>query len=388
MTPAARYAAAIEILDAVVDQVPAEKALTNWARKNRYAGSKDRAAVRDHVFDVLRKRRSCAAYGGGEDGRALILGLVRQSDQEEEKVFTGEGYAPSQLTDGEAGFVSPRLMEAEKHDLPDWAWALWQRALGEKASDAAMSQRERAELALRVNTRRSSIEAAIQMLSEDAINALRHPDVDSCLVVKTNPRRLAQSQAYLTGVVEVQDASSQAAVASWPLGQGLRVLDFCAGGGGKALAMAAMHSVEITAHDIDASRMKDIPVRAARAGVEIDQRTTDELAHAGPFDAVVCDAPCSGSGTWRRTPDAKWRLTEQDIAAFRRRQLDVLRHAQQFVPPRGLLIYATCSVFTAENEEVIAGFGEENPDFARIDSQLLVPTHGNDGFYYCVLKRS
>ena len=387
MTPAARYAAAIEVLDTIGADTPAEKALTNWARRNRYAGSKDRAAVRDHVFEVLRKRRSCAAFGGGESGRALVLGLLRQNGDDPGQVFTSEGYAPPRMTSDEQSYQPSSLTEAEAHDLPDWAWVLWQEALGKEASAAAMSQRVRANVALRVNTAKGTVAEAIELLAGDDIGAIQHGTVASCLIVETNPRRLAQSAAYLSGVVEIQDASSQTAVAAWPLTRGSRVLDYCAGGGGKALAMAAMHGVNVSAHDVDPKRMKDIPTRAIRAGVEIPVLNSEDLDAAGMFDAVLCDAPCSGSGTWRRTPDAKWRLTENDVVAYQSIQLDVLDQAKRFVIARGALIYATCSVFEAENDGVVRAFLAKNTNFLIESNRLQTPSASNDGFYYCVLKK-
>ena len=387
MTPAARYAAAIDVLDAIGAHAPAEKALTNWARQNRYAGSKDRASVRDHVFEVLRKRRTCAAFGGGGNGRALVLGLLRQQGEDPNQVFTGEGYAPLQMTSEELSHQPSHLSESEAHDLPDWAWMFWQSALGPSASAAAMSQRERAKVALRINAAKCTADEAIERLAEDDVIAVPHETVASCLLIETNPRRLAQSAAYISGLVEIQDASSQAAVAAWPLPQGSRVLDFCAGGGGKALAMAAMHGVEVTAHDVDASRMKDIPIRAARAGASIPVFSSDDLDAASVFDAVVCDAPCSGSGTWRRTPDAKWRLTEEDVVAYQSKQLDVLDQAERFVTAGGVLVYATCSVFEEENMNVVRTFTTTRSNFMIENSRLQVPSSSNDGFYYCVLKK-
>ena len=388
MTPAARYAAAIEVLDHIQDGVAAEKALTAWARSNRFAGSKDRTAVRDHVFVVLRCKRSCAAFGGGDDGRRLILGLLRQDGISENDVFHGEGYAPKKLTAAEVAGGHPPATDAERLDIPDWMWPLWCAALGDGAKAAAESQRERARLCLRVNMAKTTPESAIDCLLSDDIAAERHPNVPTALIVTSNPRRVAQSKAYLEGLVEVQDASSQAAVLEWPLQEGQRVLDYCAGGGGKSLAIAAETRSTVTAHDIAPDRMKDIPVRAKRAGAQIVCSTATELPKDVPFDVVLCDAPCSGSGTWRRNPDAKWRLTQDDLKAYQATQRSVLKDAVQYVHPDGTLIYATCSVFQDENDETIESFLEVHPEFRVVNEKLMYPSAETDGFYFCVLQRN
>ena len=331
-------------------------------------------------------KRSCAAYGGGQTGRALVLGLLRQTNLDPAQVFTGEGYAPAVLTDAEGAFEVPKLSPAEALDLPDWIWPLWQTALGDQAEPAAQSQRSRAEVALRVNSVMGNADAAVEALSRDDLHSERHPTVGSCLILKTNARRLAQSRAYQDGLVELQDASSQQAVLDWPISPGARVLDFCAGGGGKSLAIAAEYRADVTAHDNAPERMADIPVRAARAGVRIETVQTSELDPAQPFDVVLCDAPCSGSGTWRRTPDAKWRLSAEDLDQFHANQVSILAQAAEFVKVGGKVIYATCSVLKRENEQSVAAFLEKQTHFDCVRSRQFVPSADNDGFYYCVLQ--
>lgn len=388
MTPAARYAAAITILDAIESGELAERAITGWGRQNRFAGSKDRAGIRDHVFDVLRTKRSCAKIGGGNTGRELILGHLRNTKIDPEVVFTGEGYAPSALTEQELQIPSTTPTDAESHDLPDWAWEKWQAALGDSASGAAYSQRTRAPVALRINQRRTTREKVALFLAEDGIETEEHPSVSTCLLVKSNPRRVAQSRAYLNGFVELQDASSQSAVGTLQLNKGQRILDYCAGGGGKSLAIVDQYNVSVSAYDIAPKRMADIPKRAARAGVKLDVLDDAKLLNSPQFDAVFCDAPCSGSGTWRRTPDAKWRLTKEEFEAFPELQADVINAASKFVVLGGLLIYATCSVFTSENSEIIKRFLADNRDFSKQSDKLIVPQSELDGFYLCVLQKN
>ncbi len=390
MTPAARFAAAIVVLDQIAAGAPAERVLTNWARGNRFAGSGDRAAIRDHVYDVLRAQRSLAARGGGTDGRALILGLLRRDGIDPATVFGAGGHAPPALTDAEDRAQPRPMTEAEAADLPDWLWPLWQDALGAAAAPAAKAQQHRADIYLRVNLRRCDRPAAQAALLADEIDTELHPAVTTALRVLSNPRRVAASDAYRNGLVEVQDAASQIAVARLPLIPGARVLDYCAGGGGKALAIADRMSSGggVWAHDIDAARMVDLPVRAARAGVAIALLRQGQCAAAGPFDLVLCDAPCSGSGTWRRSPDAKWQLTPDRLAQLQVTQDSVLDHAAALTAPDGVLAYATCSVLHAENGDRIAAFQARQPGWRMVDRLVLHPGPDHDGFFLVLLTRS
>ncbi|WP_121064844.1 RsmB/NOP family class I SAM-dependent RNA methyltransferase [Chachezhania antarctica] len=376
MTPGARAQTAIEILDQVLTGAPAEQSLTAWARRSRFAGSGDRAAVRDHVFDALRCLRSCAAAGGqptsglAEDpatsGRALILGLMRLSGEDPDRIFTGEGYAPPPLTDAErAGGASTldALSPEDQRDLPDWLWPLFRDSLGDDAEAAARALRQRAQVHLRVNTRKTDRAGAIARLAGDGIEAEPHPAADTALRVTEGARRIRNAAAFTDGLVELQDAASQAVCAALPLSDGLRVLDYCAGGGGKTLAMAGRANLKLFAHDADPRRMRDLPKRAARAGVEVTCLESADLAAAGPFDLVLCDAPCSGSGAWRRSPEAKWRLTPDRLEKLQATQSEILCDAANLVARGGHLAYATCSVLSAENNNKVHEFVEENFDW-------------------------
>ena len=305
MTPAARLQAAIEVLDQILDGDAAEKALSGWSRRSRYAGSKDRAAVRDHVFTALRCPRSHAALGGASTGRGLILGSLREAGIDPKSMFNGVGYGPAELSDEEG--LTPRTptSAAEGLDIPDWLWAEFSASLGNDAEATATALRHRAPVHLRVNSKRSTVDQAIEDLQEDGIVCQRHAAATTALMVTEGARRIRNSEAYTSGVVELQDAASQAVVEALPLRDGMSVLDYCAGGGGKSLAMAARAKLSLFAHDTAPRRMQDLPIRADRAGVNITLLEPQHLAGAGPFDLVLCDAPCSGSGSWRRSPEGK-----------------------------------------------------------------------------------
>ena len=387
MTPAARYAAAIAVLDQIVAGAPAERALTNWARTNRFAGSGDRAAIRDHVYDVLRARRSLAVLGDGAGGRALVLGLLRRDGIDPASVFGAGGHAPEALTPQEVAPPRADPSPAEAADLPDWLWPLWQDAFGADAMAVAQAMRHRAALHLRVNLARTTRDAAQARLVGEGIATAPHPDVDTGLIVLDSPRRVAGSATLADGWIEVQDAASQIAVAALPLRSGGRVLDYCAGGGGKALAMADRLKAPVWAHDVNAARMQDIAPRASRAGVTITTCATSALAALAPFDLVLCDAPCSGSGTWRRTPDAKWRLSPEDLSTLNGLQADVLEKGAALCAKDGRLAYATCSVLRCENDAIVSTFLAGHPDWSIESVLRLQPAPHNDGFYMAVLAR-
>ncbi|ARU00615.1 RsmB/NOP family class I SAM-dependent RNA methyltransferase [Yoonia vestfoldensis] len=385
MTPGARVAAAIAVLDQIRDGAFAEQALTAWARASRFAGAKDRAALRDHVFDVLRCRRSL----GDGDGRALMLRLLQRDGIDLSQVFTGLGHAPAPPSAAEAAALAAPLdvSDAAACDLPDWLWPVWQDSLGPAAIKAATAQQARAEVFLRVNRRKTDVAGVIAALADDGIAVEPHDSVDLCLVVRDNPRRIKLSAAYLDGRVELQDAASQRAVQMVPVAPGARVLDYCAGGGGKALAFADRHDAAVFAHDIAAARMADLPDRAARAGVAITRLSPDQLDRHAPYDVVFCDAPCSGSGTWRRSPDAKWRLTRDRLDALHAVQDEVIARSAALVGPQGLLAYATCSVLQDENDAVVARFVQAHPGWVVTLRDQRLPGPDGDGFFLTLLGR-
>ncbi|MEJ6398777.1 RsmB/NOP family class I SAM-dependent RNA methyltransferase [Yoonia sp. 208BN28-4] len=388
MTPAARVAAAIEIIDTILAGDPAEKALTGWARGNRFAGAKDRAAIRDHVFDVLRQKRSLTVAAGASDGRSLMIALCKVQGLPLEQLFSGEGYGPPALKDTETSPNHPVPDPHDAVDVPEWLWPYWSESLGDQAAAVGRVQQQRAPVFLRVNARQAQIDHAIDALAADGIDAIPHPSVATCLRVVTNPRRIKTSAAYQTGLVELQDAASQAAMLRLNVPKDARVLDYCAGGGGKALAIAALHDCSVTAHDISQERMRDIPARSDRAGIHIDLAANDSLKGADPFDLVLCDAPCSGSGTWRRTPDAKWTFTPEKLQLYNDLQREVLMKSASFTKPGGQVAYMTCSVLRSENDAIVDSFLETHGDWVSCDSVSLLPSDDWDGFYLNILQKS
>lgn len=384
MIPAARIQAAIEILDAILDGQAAEQALTRWARSSRFAGSGDRAAVRDHVFDALRCRRSFAVLGGALTGRGLMLGAVRASGADPATLFTGARFAPAALSDAEINAPEPP-QGTDALDLPDWLLPELERSLGAALGPVAEALRHRAPVHMRANARKATPDQAQAVLSEDGIDARRHPASANALEVTQGQRKLRHSRAYLDGLVELQDGASQAVVEHLPLTRGQKVLDFCAGGGGKSLAMAARADIALDAHDIAPERMADLPARAVRAGVVIRCCGPEDLH--GPYDLVLCDAPCSGSGAWRRSPDGKWRLTPERLTDLMQIQDGVLDSAASYVGPQGKLAYVTCSLLACENQERIDAFLARTEGWIRTAEWHWLPGSGTDGFFLALLTR-
>lgn len=381
MTPAARLSAAMAVLDRILAGDGAEQALTTWGRASRFAGSGDRHAVRDLVYDALRCKRSHAALGGGMTGRGLILGGLRAAGRDPADLFTGEGHAPAQIGDADQGH-DPQ--GAAALDVQDWIFPHLYRSLGDETQVTLEAMRRRAPVFLRVNPAKASRDQVLAALAQDGITCLPVDSLNFGLEVTHNARKLHQTAAYVNGLVELQDASSQAVVEALPLRDGLRVLDHCAGGGGKTLAMAARARLRLFAHDAEPARMRDLVTRAKRAGVEVD--ITDSPEKTAPYDVVLTDVPCSGSGSWRRDPMGKWLLTPDRLAALCQIQSDILQRTAPMVSPGGVLAYATCSLLRDENEDRIAAFLASHPDWICRSQQRFSPLQGGDGFFLAILS--
>ncbi|CUH80477.1 RsmB/NOP family class I SAM-dependent RNA methyltransferase [Tropicibacter naphthalenivorans] len=381
MTPAARVQAAIEILDRTIAGDAAEKALTNWARGARYAGSKDRAAVRDHVFDTLRCWRSSAALGGGETGRARMIGLLRGQGSDLDALFSGQGHGPTPIDASETG-RSPEGFEA--WDVPDWIGERLRKSLGEGAEEVALALRHRAPVFLRVNLLKADMKTAQARLSSEGIETEPHPLSPTALLVTEGARRVSNSEAFVRGMVELQDVASQAVIDALPLENAQRVLDYCAGGGGKSLALAArLQEGVIHAHDANPKRMSDLPERARRAGANVVTKTRPD----GLYDLVLCDVPCSGSGAWRRSPEGKWRLTAQELGRVCETQAQILDNCTKLVKAGGVLAYATCSVLRQENHQQVADFLDRHDGWEKLQERQFLPNDGGDGFFVAAFRR-
>lgn len=393
MTPSARLSAAIGLLDDILDGEPAERALTRWARQNRYAGSKDRAAVRDVVFDCIRQKRSLAHVAGHMTGRGLVMAHQLARGEDIPTLFSGARFAPEPLSDAENSRLGHPKTEAslpEALDFPDFLLPELLRSLGDDLPEVMAAMGSRAPVDLRVNSLKATVEEAERMLARDLIFTEPHYLNEMALRITQNPRKLARSLAYDYGLVELQDVSSQAVAAFCGASAGMTVLDYCAGGGGKTLALAAQMQGKgvLMAHDANARRMSDLPERARRAGATVQVLSSEALGQNNPScDLVVVDAPCTGTGAWRRNPDAKWRMDQEFVEKVTALQAQILDDAARFVGLGGEMAYATCSILTVENSDQTHAFLARTEGWELVDELVLTPVQGGDGFYCARMRR-
>ena len=390
MTPGARVQAAIDVMDRWLqgDQ-RLDRLLHAWGRGARYAGSGDRRAVGDLCYGALRRMRSAQWVAGVAEtssGRDLLCGALILDGQDPAALFTGAGHAPSPLTaqeqEGRDLETAPRGVRL---DVPDWMVPL----LDDIDGAVLDTMRGRAPVDLRVNLLKTDRQAAQRTLAEEGIETDPLEISGTALRITEGARKLRASRAYKDGLVELQDAASQAAADLADARPGETVLDLCAGAGGKTLALAASMggSGRLLAHDLFPERMADLTERARRAGASVEVIGPDDLEGlSGTCDLVFIDAPCSGSGTWRRDPEAKWRLTSDRLDELQSIQTELLERAKPLVSPRGRLLYATCSLFPGENHKQVDRFVKLHRDW-RLDGVLHAdPTTGGDGFFAARLK--
>ena len=384
MRDAGRLAAAIEILtDVETRHRPVRLALKGWGESSRFAGSKDRAWVSGLVLDALRRRRSLAWRMNDDSPRAAVLATLSAFwgwDLERIGQAAGEEpHGPGPLTDAEsASLAAPRDLNeapaAVQGDYPDWLETSFVRVFGDDRAAEGAALAERAPVDLRVNTLKTDPERALKAvapLHAEPVAAL----ATALRIAAPDPSQRAGSvetiPAFSKGWFEVQDLGSQIAAAAAGEIKGKQVLDLCAGGGGKTLALAAAmgNTGQIYAYDSEARRLADTIRRADRAGVrnlQVRSPVNPEPLKGleGKMDVVFIDAPCSGSGAWRRHPDTKWRLSQETFARRMADQDAVLDLGSGFVKPGGRMIYVTCSVLPEENEDRVAAFLHRHGGFA------------------------
>ncbi|GEO13300.1 RsmB/NOP family class I SAM-dependent RNA methyltransferase [Microvirga aerophila] len=431
MTPAARISAAIEVLgDIETRRRPAADALKDWGLSHRFAGSKDRAAIASLVYDALRRKASAGWIMQDTSPRSVVLGMLRLQRgldlQAIAALFTGERFAPEPLSAAERERLeSARLDDAPAHvagDFPDWIEPSLKRLFGDDTVPELQGLAARAPLDLRVNT----LKVASREEAHDALPHLGAIEAPlSPLGLRIAPSEDGRGPAvqsepeFIKGWIEIQDEGSQLAALLSAVKPGEQVVDLCAGGGGKTLALAALmdNHGQIYATDSDARRLAPIHDRLTRAGVRnVQVRTPRAKADAvtdlnGKIDCVLVDAPCTGVGTWRRNPDAKWRLRPGSLETRLKEQATVLDRAASLVRPGGRIVYITCSILPEENDDALIALMERKTGFSPVLvseilqtaglshlEQSIRPTAlglqmtplrtGTDGFYVAVLRRN
>ncbi|HEY4201584.1 MAG TPA: RsmB/NOP family class I SAM-dependent RNA methyltransferase [Devosiaceae bacterium] len=383
-----RLAAAIAVLTDVESRNrPVSEALKAWGLNNRFAGAGDRAAIGNLVYDALRRRASHAFIMGSDTPRALVLTVaVRDWGESCDALntsFEGDRFAPEPITAGEAARLTAAdplagAPDAVRADIPDWA-APALAYLGDWVAEGeAMAGRP--SLDLRVNSLKSNPERVLKSLArfEPTLAALsplaiRMPAGGS----DARTPNVQTDEGYLKGWFEIQDLGSQLVAALAGASAGDQVLDLCAGAGGKTLAMAAAmgNKGQIFAYDSDRSRLAPIYDRLKRNGVRNVQVRAPEAGVlddlAGKMDRVLIDAPCTGTGTWRRRPDTKWKLTPEQVGLRTEQQRAILEEGARYVKPGGALVYITCSLLANENANQIIGFLAQHPEFAATSAEAL-----------------
>ncbi|MER9415783.1 RsmB/NOP family class I SAM-dependent RNA methyltransferase [Mesorhizobium sp. M0306] len=423
-----RLAAAIEVLDDIGRRHrPVADALKDWGLSHRFAGGGDRAAIGNIVYDALRRKRSAGWLLGEDTPRAIGFGALLlewgQTAQSLNEALEGDKFAPPLLNADELTTLAARRLAdappAVRADVPDWCMPLFERAFGTAWVEEGAALGTRPPLDLRVNTLKADRGKVLAELAGTgakpariAPHGIRIPPIEGD---GRHPNVQAEP-AFQKGWFEVQDEGSQIAAELAGAEAGMQVLDFCAGAGGKTLALSAAmdNRGQIFAHDAEKARLAPIFDRIRRSENRNVQIVTKpaELAPLGKhMDIVLIDAPCTGSGTWRRRPDAKWRLTQRQLDARKGEQETILDAARDFVKPGGLLVYITCSVFDEENGDQVSAFRDRHPGFVSVDHRQLWDSRfaghaaavrigaaggislspllsGTDGFYFCALRRA
>lgn len=433
MTPPARLQAAIDLLMEIeATPRPADAVISAFFRARRFIGSKDRSSIAERVYGVLRRRARIewwlARVGHPSDARALVIVdeiLAGRRDADSVAgLFSGGRFAPEPFSDAERRLARalrshtldhPEMPDGVRLECPDWAEPGLREALGDRFEAEMTALLTAAPLDLRVNPIKSDREGALAALADAGITA--RPTRWSPVGIRVDGRPALGSQpAFRQGLVEIQDEGSQLVALVADARPGAQVVDFCAGAGGKTLAMAAAmkNKGRVIACDVLDRRLQRAAERFRRAGLHnietrplSGERDPWVKRHKGRFDRVLVDAPCTGTGTWRRNPDQRWRSLGPGLEALVRIQAEILDSAARLVRPGGRLIYATCSMLPAENEKQVERFLAGHPEFRLVplselwDQVAAGPApcggpylrlspgrHDTDGFFAAVLERA
>jgi len=434
VTPGGRHQASIDLADAILGSPrPADGIAAAWFRSRRYIGAKDRKVIHERVYAILRRRARLTWWlekeGAKPDARALLLAELAFAEQPvPEKLaldFDGPPHHPDELSRaerrlvavlGRAALESPEMPDWVRLEYPEWLDGPLRAALGEGLESEMAALLRPASLDLRVNRLKADRAQALAALAEEGTAAQETPlsPVGLRLASRIN---LMVTRAFKEGLVEIQDEGSQIAALLVGAKPGMAVIDLCAGAGGKTLALAAQmaNKGRLVAADVSEGRLFRSGDRLRRAGIDnVERRVIGQAGDkwlkrsAGRFDRVLVDAPCTGTGTWRRNPDAKWKLTPTDLAELAAKQAAILDRAAKLVRPGGRLIYVTCSLLAEENEAQIESFRARFADFAPLPIErvwaealpgvacpgkgpwlrLSPARHGTDGFFIALLERA
>jgi len=428
MRPPAQIQAAIELLEQIeTERRPADRMLSAYYRAHRYIGSKDKATISEIVYDVLRYKGRLMWFAeevnmpNSPRAWVIVLQLINKHDVDE--LFTGENYAPEVLSEEEANaqVQISRLIQtnaiddapdAARYDVPDWLLPQLKESLGDGFVAEMQALQDRADLCVRANSLKTDREN-LQRLLQDKDISNSATKFSPWGIIIGQKVAFNQLDLFKEGLFEVQDQGSQLIALASNVKAGDKVVDFCAGAGGKSLAMAAQMDNKGVIHacDVHTKRLENLGRRKKRAGVHniqthvlSSERDKWVKRQSGKMDVVLVDAPCTGTGTWRRSPDARWNLGPENLEALTALQANILISAARLVKPGGRLIYATCSLLQSENEQQVQQFLKSVDDFEpailpEIQSLNLLDVEqgfqlrtspaktGMDGFFMAVLQR-
>lgn len=422
MNPAARLSALIELIDFLQEEWqqpqprPAEQVFKFYTSKRRYIGGGDRRALQESLFTLLRgygaAKAACEAHLLPLTGRSLALMHVTQRGEAVAALCEGGKYAPAALTDDEMAAIE-KIAPTSTPVLPEWLDVLLRQQYGIEADALIEALMRPAAVDLRVNALQATPAEVIKSLQQEGIEAQVIKGLPNGLTISGRSIPLDKTKAYLQGWIEIQDRGSQAVIETLlqsdaiegvnAENKAITILDYCAGAGGKTLALASAfpHQVKIIAHDIHAARLAELAPRAERAGVNNIHIWQKDAALLPQAEVILLDVPCSGTGTLRRHPDLAWRLTPEKVKEYSILQRSILRKAAEKLKPQGVMIYVTCSLLESENFQNVNDFLNDYPDFkvanlshlwdkekAKILQMLQFLPHReeSDGFFMVVLK--
>ena len=403
MQEISRAAAAINILDDYLKGYPLEKILKQWFKINRFAGSNDRRNIRDLVFDILRKRLilyypfQINKYV--ETGRVLVLSylfLYKKGSFSLEDIKGNKYFSPSINNDE---FIILNNIKRLVKKAPKNISLNYTEFLEEKLSQSLGNNfnvimelfLKRAPVYLRINQNKINIKEAKIKLENQGILSEICPSSKYALKVISGEKFIKDSSPYQLGEVELQDLSSQLTTELVQISSGKKILDFCAGSDGKALAIASRlrNKVDIFAYDLDNLKYKNLIYRTNKAGANVTILDSKQLIkYKNFFDIVFVDAPCSGTGTWRRDPKIKWELNDQKLTLLTKNQYSIVKQACSYLKNGGFLIYVVCSLLEDEGDLIIRKYLLHHKNYSKIKSGIFHPINASDGFYFSVLKIS
>lgn len=370
----------------------ADKVIEYLFKEQRKWGARDRRFVAETIYDVVRWYRLLNELAPEKNNWWQICGVYFMS--KEIKLPDWTEFSKLNNNDASKKLASFKNNKAVLQSIPDWLYDLGLSELPEKWNDELIALNVQAQVVLRANTLKTSAQKLQKELLQEQVETYRVADCPDALVLQER-KNIFTSQLFKHGQFEIQDASSQQVAAFMQLEKGLNVIDACAGAGGKTLHIAALmqNKGKIIALDVEERKLTELQRRATRASASIIETkviTSEKVIQdmEKTADRLLLDVPCSGLGVLKRNPDAKWKLSLQQIEEVKQKQQAILRDYTCMLKPGGFLVYATCSILPSENQDQVKWFLKQHKNFSFVKEKTIYPSEGFDGFYMCLMKRS